>query len=131
MDRISTLIPIAMLIALGACQTTGDSAATAQSASTAASSPQMRIVDPTENAAPAFVQAACGGCHAVEEPWISPNPQAPTFAEVVSKPGVSGASLSEYLADAHNYPEQMDFDLEEDQVELLVGYMGQISTDMD
>ena len=71
----------------------------------------------------AFAQASCGGCHAVEEPGLSPNPASPTFAEIASKPGVTARTLSTYLRDAHNYPEAMDFELTRQQADALAQYM--------
>ena len=71
----------------------------------------------------AFAQASCGGCHAVEEPGISPNPQSPTFGEIARRPGVTEATLAAYLRDAHNYPEAMDFELSPQQAEALARYM--------
>lgn len=73
--------------------------------------------------APTFVQAACGGCHAVERPFLSPNPQAPSFEAVANRPGVTKATIRAWLVNAHNYPEQMDFDLERDHVEEVTDYM--------
>ena len=71
----------------------------------------------------AFVQAACGGCHAVEQYGLSPNPNSPTFAEIANRPWLSRESLSAWLRDAHNYPEVMDFDLTPEQADLVAGYM--------
>ena len=71
----------------------------------------------------AFAQASCGGCHAVEEPGLSPNPGSPTFAEIASRPGVTAKTLSTYLRDAHNYPEAMDFELSRQQADALAEYM--------
>lgn len=71
----------------------------------------------------AFAQASCGGCHAVEEPGLSPNPESPTFAEIASRPGVTAKTLSTYLRDAHNYPEAMDFELTRQQADALAQYM--------
>lgn len=70
-----------------------------------------------------FAQASCGGCHAVEEPGLSPNPASPTFAEIASRPGVTVKTLSSYLRDAHNYPEAMDFELTRQQADALAEYM--------
>jgi len=67
----------------------------------------------------AFTQAACGGCHAVEYPGLSPNPAAPTFASIANRKGLDGDTLSAWLASAHNYPEEMDFDLDPEQVDLV------------
>ncbi|MBA4164200.1 MAG: hypothetical protein C0510_06160 [Erythrobacter sp.] len=71
----------------------------------------------------AFVQAACGGCHAVEGEAISPNPLSPTFAAIANRPGLDAATLSSWLRDAHNYPEVMDFDLSDEQIEMVAGHM--------
>lgn len=100
--------PVALLAA--GCQTTGP----------------VPAIAPTGEAraqAPAFVEAACGGCHAVEPPFLSPNRQAPSFEAVANRPGVTKATIRAWLVNAHNYPEQMDFDLERDHVEQVTDYM--------
>ncbi len=71
----------------------------------------------------AFVQAACGGCHAVEEPGLSPNPASPPFADIANRDGLTKATLLAWLTDAHNYPEVMDFDLDPPQVEDIADYI--------
>lgn len=71
----------------------------------------------------AFVQAACGGCHALEANGLSPNPQAPRWADIANQHGLDRETLTNWLADAHNYPEMMDFDLDPDQVEMIADYM--------
>lgn len=72
---------------------------------------------------PAFVEAACGGCHAVEPPFLSPNPAAPTFESIANRIGVTRATIRAWLVNAHNYPEVMDFDLQREQVDQTVDYM--------
>lgn len=72
---------------------------------------------------PAFVEAACGGCHAVEPPFLSPNPHAPSFEAIANREGLTRDTLGAWLADAHNYPEDMDFDLEPEHVEQIAAYM--------
>ncbi|MFZ1743495.1 MAG: hypothetical protein WAT93_11595 [Pontixanthobacter sp.] len=69
-----------------------------------------------------FVQAACGDCHGVESPSLSSNPESPTFEEIANRPGITKATLTAFLTDAHNYPEVMDFDLDKPRVENLVDY---------
>ena len=71
----------------------------------------------------AFVQAACGGCHAVEGEAISPNPLSPTFAAIANRPGLNAGTLSSWLRDAHNYPEVMDFDLSDEQIDMIAAHM--------
>ena len=73
--------------------------------------------------APAFVEAACGGCHAVEPPFLSPNPASPSFAAIANRRGLSETSLGDWLADAHNYPEEMDFTLTRKQIDQIAAYM--------
>lgn len=73
--------------------------------------------------APAFVEAACGGCHAVEPPFLSPNPHAPSFAAIANRRNMAKDSLAAWLSDAHNYPQDMDFDLTPRQADDVAGYM--------
>ncbi|MCU0733833.1 MAG: hypothetical protein MUE84_19925 [Hyphomonas sp.] len=73
--------------------------------------------------APAFVEAACGGCHAVEPPFLSPNPASPSFAAIANRRGLSEKSLADWLANAHNYPEDMDFTLTRPQIDQIAAYM--------
>ncbi|MDP5103939.1 MAG: hypothetical protein NWP98_08440 [Erythrobacter sp.] len=73
--------------------------------------------------APAFVEAACGGCHAVEPPFLSPNPASPSFAAIANRRGLSEKSLADWLAEAHNYPEDMDFTLTRPQIDQIARYM--------
>ena len=70
-----------------------------------------------------IAQGTCGGCHAVERHGLSPNPKAPPFAAIVNRPGVTPETLSSWLRDAHNYPEEMEFYLEGPEVDQLVAYM--------
>ncbi len=71
----------------------------------------------------ALAQAACGGCHSIERFGLSPNPQAPEFPTIANREGLTAASLTNWLRDAHNYPEEMDFYLEQDEVAALANYI--------
>lgn len=105
----------APLLALGACQTSGTD-----------DPPPMlgKATSPSRDTrAPAFIEAACGGCHAVEPPFLSPNPASPSFAAIANRRGLSEKSLGDWLADAHNYPEDMDFTLTRKQVDQIAAYM--------
>jgi len=73
--------------------------------------------------APSFAQAVCGGCHALAPPDLSPNPEAPAFAEIANRPGLTEATLANFLSDAHNYPEAMEFTLEDRHVAELTAYI--------
>ena len=71
----------------------------------------------------ALAQAACAQCHSVEPYGLSPNANAPEWTAIANSPGLTRETLTNWLTEAHNYPEQMDFYLVEDEVELLVDYM--------
>lgn len=71
----------------------------------------------------AFAQGACGGCHAVERYGLSPNPNAPPFPAIVNREGLTPETLTVWLRDAHNYPEEMEFSLEGDEVDEMVAYL--------
>jgi mono/diheme cytochrome c family protein len=70
-----------------------------------------------------LAQTSCGGCHAVGQRSVSPNPEAPPFAAIVNQEGLTGNTLAAWLRNAHNYPAEMKFTLERRQVDALVGYM--------
>ena len=109
-----TLIAAATL-ALAACQSAGSD-----------NPPPMvgkRTAPSADARAPAFVEAACGGCHAVEPPFLSPNPASPSFAAIANRRGLSEKSLADWLAEAHNYPEDMDFTLTRPQIDQIAAYM--------
>ena len=71
----------------------------------------------------AFAQSACGDCHAVRSPGISPNPEAPTFADIANRADLTAETLSKWLRDAHNYPAAMNFDLHRHDVDVLSAYI--------
>ena len=77
----------------------------------------------TEKRAPAFVQSSCGSCHAVERYGSSPHPNAPAFADIANREGLTADTLSAWLRDAHNYPEEMNFYLDPSNVERLTAYL--------
>lgn len=60
---------------------------------------------------PQLVEISCAGCHAVTAGTLSPNPAAPSFSDLANSPGLTEETLAEFLADAHNYPDQMDVEL--------------------
>lgn len=103
------LLPLAALAMLASgCQT----------AAPQTTGPQTAAAKP-----PAFVEAACGGCHAVEPPFRSPNPESPSFAAIANRAGLTEETLARWLTDAHNYPEQMDFTLTPAQAQAIADYM--------
>jgi mono/diheme cytochrome c family protein len=72
----------------------------------------------------AFAQASCAACHAVERgSTSSPNPNAPAFAAIVNQQGLTAETLASWLRDAHNYPSEMEFQLDSSRADDLVAYM--------
>ncbi len=78
------------------------------------------LADPEDRA---LAQAACGSCHSVEPFGLSPNSAAPEFPAIANRRNLTRETLTMWLVDAHNYPQEMDFYLEEDEVGQLVDYM--------
>ncbi|MDJ0978533.1 MAG: hypothetical protein QNI87_08340 [Erythrobacter sp.] len=72
---------------------------------------------------PNLVQGVCGDCHGVEAPFLSPNPEAPGFDAIANSAGLTGDSLTDWLIDAHNYPELMEFELTREEAEKVSRYM--------
>lgn len=70
-----------------------------------------------------FAQAACGGCHAIERSELSPNPKSPPFEDIANRHGLTVETLANWLRSAHNYPEEMEFDLTAAQVDDLAAYI--------
>ena len=103
--KILTALGLAALI--GGCAYEGERAQSA-------SGPQPSL---------AFIEASCGGCHSVERQGISPNPDAPPFAAIANQEGLTEATLETWLLDAHNYPEEMEFELGRPEVAGLVDYI--------
>lgn len=123
----TALLSAAALLVTG-CQTYPEDSAAAIAEGAAAAMAESRAANGGDkpNVAPkpaAFVEAACGGCHAVEPPFLSPNPESPSFAAIANREGLTEATLGDWLADAHNYPEQMDFDLTREQAQQIADYM--------
>lgn len=123
---IRTALCSAAALLVTSCQTyPEDSAAAIAEGAAMASSRAATRGDKPKGAPkpPAFVEAACGGCHAVEPPFLSPNPESPSFAAIANREGLTEATLASWLFDAHNYPEQMDFTLTREQAEQIAEYM--------
>ncbi|WP_394268968.1 hypothetical protein [Qipengyuania sp.] len=112
-DLRAAFVLFVMGAALGGCERIAD-------APVASAAPDAQLA---EHHPLQFAQAACGGCHAVEAPWLSPNPASPSFADIANREGVTEATLHTYLVDAHNYPLEMDFDLDQGQARALAHYI--------
>lgn len=71
----------------------------------------------------AFVQAHCAACHAVTAGQTSPRAEAPAFESVVNTPGLTTATLQDWLRNSHNYPDAMNFWIEDDRIGDVTAYM--------
>jgi cytochrome c2 len=67
----------------------------------------------------AFAVRRCSACHAVMENRTSPNPEAPSFEDIVNRSGVTAATLRPFLRDSHNYPAAMNFRVERGEIDDL------------
>ncbi|TIX51356.1 c-type cytochrome [Alteraurantiacibacter aquimixticola] len=111
MVRMAAAAGAAALL-LAACQTYGGEDAV-----------QATPAKPVGGDTHALAQAACGGCHSIERFGLSANPEAPEFPTIANRPGLTIATLTNWLRDAHNYPEEMDFYLDDDEVAALANYI--------
>ena len=71
----------------------------------------------------AFARSSCGGCHALDQRSVSPNPNAPPFAAVVNQEGLTRNTLAAWLRNAHNYPAEMKLTLDQRRVDDISAYM--------
>lgn len=70
-----------------------------------------------------FAEETCSGCHAVGRDGSSSNPNAPPFRAIINQVDLTTNTVSSWLTNAHNYPSEMSFSLDESQVNALVAYM--------
>lgn len=70
----------------------------------------------------AVAEASCSSCHAIELGRSSYS-EAPSFPVIANQEGVTAETLSVWLSGAHNYPREMDFALQEAEVNALVAYL--------
>ena len=68
-------------------------------------------------------EALCSGCHAIRPSEISPNPNSPTFEMVANAEGLTLSTLSVYLRNSHNFPEKMNFEVAEEDGNVLAAYI--------
>lgn len=107
------LVTLALAASLGACQSNGS----------APVAPSVAVPVPN------LVQGVCGDCHGVQAPFLSPNPEAPAFDAIANRTGLSAGSLANWLYDAHNYPELMEFELSRAEAREVADYMVTLQTE--
>lgn len=115
---------LAATLGLAACQTY--SAGTEPAPAPAAAATTTAAATST---VPTYVTAICGECHAVRDNDVSPNSQAPGFADIANSPGLTRDTLVTFLSDAHNYPMQMDVDLVDEDIAVIADYMMTLQSD--
>ncbi len=59
----------------------------------------------------------------MQPPFLSPNPASPSFDAIANREGLTDETLAAWLTDAHNYPDEMDFDLSPEQAQEIADYM--------
>ena len=90
---------------------------------TGAASRATRHLPPSPQRGLMFVQQHCAACHAVGPNASSPNPESPPFEDVANKPGLTVATLRQFLSDSHNYPQAMNFTVERARIRDIAAYM--------
>jgi len=89
----------------------------------AVESSELRSNSGGANEGLAFAQARCAGCHNVTGGQVSPNPNAPPFEAIANTRGLTDNTLKAWLRDSHNYPGQMDFEINAKRIDELAAYM--------
>lgn len=86
-------------------------------------SPPEPSLPPQSSRGEVLARTNCAGCHAVGPYGSSSNPNAPPFGAIANQDGLTADTLSYWLRGAHNYPSEMNFNLDDRQVGALVAYM--------
>ena len=70
-----------------------------------------------------FARNRCADCHSVDYSETSPLPDAPSFAAIANMPDLAPATLTQWLKDHGNYPNEMYFEIPAENIDDLVAYM--------
>lgn len=114
-------LPIAVCAAvafIGACQTVPPRAMSGEGAAAGAfdpKSPEARGLKLARN--------RCADCHSVGYGETSPVPHAPSFSAIASSRGLTADSLTGWLRDHGNYPDEMYFEIPAEHIADLTAYM--------
>jgi len=120
------LFAAALLVAVCACHPTRsatDAAPAANSAAGALSDEDTGQVADRAAAGFRLAEARCAGCHAVTPGEVSSHSDAPPFASIARRPGLTEATASTWLGTSHNFPDEMNFALEPGQAQDLAAYL--------
>lgn len=111
------ILPIALsTFFLSACQTSTESevAPAAPAAKPSAGSAEVGFN---------LAEALCSGCHSIAPGKISPNPQSPSFEMIANTSGLTLDTLGTWMHDSHNFPENMNFEVADEDVDHLAAYI--------
>lgn len=108
----------ASILLLSACQTSSEAVPAGDAIAASAFAR-----DSAEWRGEKFARNRCSDCHAVEPGGDSTRREAPTFERIANTPGLTRATLAEWLRDAHNYPDAMYFEIPAEGIDDLVAYM--------
>lgn len=70
-----------------------------------------------------LAEQRCAACHAVRANGTSPNPEAPPWEDIANRPGTSNRTLRRFLADSHNFPMAMQFEVARSHIRDLSAWM--------
>lgn len=70
-----------------------------------------------------FARERCAVCHGITRNSSSPNPESPGFEDIANRPGLTSGTLKQFLRDSHNYPEAMNFTVEQERIRDLADYI--------
>lgn len=65
----------------------------------------------------------CADCHSVGYAETSPLALAPSFSAIANLPGLTPATLAQWMRDHRNYPDEMYFEIPAEHIEELAAYM--------
>ena len=107
---------------ISGCTTNGQS--TTMTRSTIGTTPPPVASNAAAQRGQAFAQSHCSSCHAIGNANdISPNPASPPFARVINTAGLTPGTLNSWLKNSHNFPEMMNFSIDDAHIDDLATYM--------
>ena len=65
----------------------------------------------------------CADCHSVDYAETSPLAAAPSFSAIANTPDLSETTLSEWMKNHRNYPDEMYFEIPAENIDDLVAYI--------
>lgn len=71
----------------------------------------------------AFAQQHCSQCHAVTPDAVSPNPDSPPFPMIGNTPDVTAETLTTWLRNSHDFPQEMYFVIADERIDDLAAYI--------